>query len=196
VALDSEEQMVSKTREKGVNAFHASWPAFDCEPVDALVFTRSLHHIHDLTAAVSKVRSTLRPAGVLLVEDFAFDEVSSAAIDWLLELLRSSSARVLVKPHPDAFVTELLTAKNAMRAWQQNHDHELHSANTMLRTIRHEFSLKEITQVPYMYRYLVPVLPETRAGVAFIDAAFQQEKALAEQGAFAAIGRRIVAHKD
>jgi hypothetical protein len=51
-----------------------------------------------------------------------------------------------------------------------------------------QFNILKTQSVPYLYRYLIPVLPETRAAVAFVERVFNEE---AQAGKF--MGRRIVA---
>jgi hypothetical protein len=62
----------------------------------------------------------------------------------------------------------------------------------MTRAIEESFTVRETQSVPYLYRHIVPVLDETREAAAFVDAVFQEEARLGQQGEIVLIGRRIV----
>lgn len=193
LGVDSDEEAITQARGRGVPVVQASWTAFASAPVDAVVFTRSLHHIHPLQEAVGKAGELLKPTGTLLVEDFAFDGVDTVTIGWFLKVLGSRTARRLIAPVPDEFVTKLLAAGNPVTEWDQSHDHELHTIAAMTQAIAERFSIKEAQSVPYLYRYLVPVLPETPEAAVFVEKIFREETRLGERGELTLIGRRIVA---
>ncbi|TFH49446.1 MAG: hypothetical protein E4H01_04280 [Lysobacterales bacterium] len=171
---------------------HASWPAFASAPVDAVVFTRSLHHIQPLQEAVDKSREVLRPAGTLLVEDFAFDGADQVTISWFLKILDSSAVRNLIVPIDGEFVTKLLASKDPIAEWHQSHDHDLHTATAMTQAVAGCCSIRDMQSVPYLYRYLVPVLPDTPEATAMVEEIFRDEARLGELGELMLIGRRIV----
>ena len=131
VGIDSDKEAVSQARRLDVRIFNASWPKFDIDKVDAVIFTRSLHHISPLPKAVAKALEVLKPGGTVLIEDFAFDEADPAAIKWFLKVVRSQKGQALITPTPNEFVTTLLNASDALNAWHQDHDHELHTAAEM-----------------------------------------------------------------
>ena len=51
-------------------------------PFDAVVASRSLHHVHDLPAALDKIRALLAPGGVLILNEFAPDRADAATAEW------------------------------------------------------------------------------------------------------------------
>jgi SAM-dependent methyltransferase len=53
---------------------------------DAAVAIRSLHHVGDLGAAIDSLRAALRPAGRLVLYEFAVEHVDDQARDWLAEV--------------------------------------------------------------------------------------------------------------
>jgi SAM-dependent methyltransferase len=190
--LDSEREMITQAQARGVPTVQTSWPAFDSAPVDAIAFTRSLHHIHPLRPALEKARVLLKPTGIFLLEDFAFDETDEVTIRWFLEIVSSQAGQRLINPLPGAFITSLLGSKDPVAFWHGGHDHELHSIATMTQAINDYFVIEESQTVPYLYRYLVPVLPKTSEAAAFVEEVFQEETRLGEQGEIALIGRRLV----
>ncbi|HEX5865976.1 MAG TPA: class I SAM-dependent methyltransferase [Casimicrobiaceae bacterium] len=196
LGVDSDEEAIARAKERGVPALQASWPEFGRDPFDGVAFTRSLHHIGPLQKAIRKARELVRPTGVLLVEDFAFDAADKATIGWFLEILGSQTAKILIAPVRHEFVTDLLESKDPVASWNQHHDHELHTMAAMTQAIAECFVIREPQHVPYLYRYLVPVLPETLEAAAFIDEVAREESRLGERGAIVLIGRRIVSAPD
>lgn len=192
IGLDSNPEVIAQAQTRGVRAVVASWPAFDGPPVDAIALTRSLHHISPLREAVRKARELLRPAGSLLVEDFAFDEMNAATIQWFLNVLRSQSGTALIRAVPGELVTDLLRANDPVVAWRQSRVHELHSMAAMKQAVEEYFTVRETQSVPYLYRYLVPVLTETPDAAAFVETVLQKEARLGQRREIVLIGRRIV----
>jgi SAM-dependent methyltransferase len=194
--LDSDPEAVAKTQERGVPAIVGSWPEFAGKAhFDAIVFTRSLHHINPLRRAVIRARELLNPEGLLLIEDFAFDEADEATVDWFVKILRLKQGKALINPVADQLVTELLSATDAMRTWRHNRGHDLHSITTMNEAISERFGVRETQSVPYLYRYLVPVLANTSKAASFVSEVFQQESHSGERGEIVLLGRRIVASR-
>lgn len=182
--LDSDPKVIAKAQERGAPATVGSWPDFSGNvSFDAIAFTRSLHHINPLREAVSRARKLLKPRGSLLVEDFAFGEVDEITIHWFAKVLRSKHARALINPIAGQFVTELLSSKDVMDVWQRNRGHDLHSITTMNEAIAESFVSYEARSVPYLYRYLIPVLAETAKAASFVDEVLQEETLLGQHRA-------------
>jgi SAM-dependent methyltransferase len=191
--LDSDPAVVARAQERGARAVVASWPDFDGASVDVIAFTRSLHHITPLSKAIGRARELIRPTGLLLVEDFAYGEANETTIAWFLEVLLSQQGLALINAVADQLVTRLLDSKDPMEVWHRNHDHDLHSMMAMRRAVSEHFVIREIQMVPYLYRYLVPVVAETPEAAAFVEEVFQEEARRGKQGDVVLIGRRIVA---
>lgn len=82
VGLDAREEAVREARTRGVDARHAEWPAFEEDGYEAILFTRSLHHIRPLEAALDRAEEVLAPGGRIVVEDFAFAKDATSAASW------------------------------------------------------------------------------------------------------------------
>ena len=131
--------------------------------------------------------------GLLLIEDFAFGETDARTLRWFLEILRSDKARLNVLPVEGQFVTDLLSAKDPTKAWHENHNRALHSITALVSAISKRFVIRETESVPYLYRYLVPVLPQTTTATAFVEQLLNEEAHLGKEGSILLMGRRIVA---
>ena len=57
--------------------------------VDAVVASRSLHHIHDLAGALSKLERLLVPGGRLIIVEHAFDRFDEPTAGWYLDKRRA-----------------------------------------------------------------------------------------------------------
>jgi Methylase involved in ubiquinone/menaquinone biosynthesis len=192
--LDSDSEAIARAQARGVRAVVASWPKFDSNvSFDAIAFTRSLHHINPLRESIARARELLNPNGFLLIEDFALDEVNEATVAWFVKILRSTQGKALINPIPDQLATILLSATDIMQTWRDNRAHDLHPFTAINEAIAARFIVREAQSVPYFYRYLIPVLPETSAAASFVDEVFQQETILANRGEIVFLGRRIMA---
>ena len=96
LGVEADQGAVDQARAHQAPVVLATWPDFFGASVDAVAFTRSLHHIGPLDQAVGKARGLLRPGGKLLVEDFASDEVNDVTLNWFREILGSRFAPALL----------------------------------------------------------------------------------------------------
>ncbi len=196
VAIDSKAEAIQQARQLGVQASLAAWPEFEHRAVDAVAFTRSLHHIDPLNMAVAQAYQLLKPGGYLLVEDLDFDAADQATVDWFINAIQAPKIQRLLLSVEGALVTELLHCEQPAAVWYaHNHHHELHSAAAMRNEINTQFGAVEVSPSAYCYRYLIPVLPQTPAAAAVVSELYQQETVLAEQGRLILVGRRMVATK-
>jgi 2-polyprenyl-3-methyl-5-hydroxy-6-metoxy-1,4-benzoquinol methylase len=51
---------------------------------DAVVASRSLHHVPDVTAALTKIHDLLRAGGLLILNEFAWDQLNEVTARWYL----------------------------------------------------------------------------------------------------------------
>lgn len=193
IAIDSDPDAVAASRQKGVDARVASWPECDVGATDAVAFTRSLHHLSSLDAALAAACARLRPNGSILVEDFAPEDVDEATVGWFVSRLRSPQARALLAPPAGSLAALLLQAENPFTAWTQDRSrHEVHPFTAMRAAMATHSYDSKAAQAPYFYRYLIPALPVTAGAAAFVAEVFEEERRLTETGRIVALGRRLV----
>ena len=96
----------------------------DPGPFDAVVANRSLHHIHDLPAAVEKIARVLSPGGRLLLHEHAWDVVDEPTLRWYHEH----------GGHGD---------------WRADHA-GLHSSEAMLAALAPRFAERSLEWTPYL----------------------------------------------
>jgi SAM-dependent methyltransferase len=135
------------------------------ETFDAVVASRSLHHIPDLPASVAKIARLLRPGGRLILDEHSYDLLDDKTARWYF-LHRVGEA-------------DAPSSLEACRAeWSADHD-GLHGYAAMLRELDRHFSEQFFSWMPYLYSALANVDEE-------------QERAAIESGAIQAMGFRYV----
>jgi SAM-dependent methyltransferase len=95
----------------------------DTEPFDAVVASTSLHHIHDLTAALEKIRVLLRPGGVVILNEFGWDRMDERTARWF--------ASHAAQPDDGG---EALSAAGILETWNREHE-GLHDSVAMRQAI-------------------------------------------------------------
>jgi SAM-dependent methyltransferase len=128
VAIDPEAPRGALFRRTTVEEFD------DRRPFDAVVASRSLHHVQDLSVALVKIAALLRRSGVLILDEFAWDRLDER-----------SAAEVGID-YPE---------------WRAEHA-DLHTADTMLAGVRARFGQRSFSWEPYLYREQRQAVSEAR----------------------------------
>jgi SAM-dependent methyltransferase len=142
----------------------------DPGPFDVVVASRSLHHIGDLGAAVAKIERLLRPGGVVIVNEHAFDRFDSRTARWYLE-------RRAQTDH-DAPVS----LDQCLAEWDADHA-GLHGYEAMRAELDRRFTERFFTWTPQLYGELRGAVDES------------EERRLIDAGAIQATGFRYVGER-
>ena len=193
IALDSNDGAVARARQKSVNAHQARWPDFSSEPADIVLFTRSLHHIDGLDLAVSAARKHLHQDGLLMLEDFAFDDADENTCTWFKEKLLEDPLASAMTPPEKSFVRKVLDAARPTDAWIKDHGHEIHSISAMTKAIKNSFADLTDYPAPYFYRYVIQTLAQDKQAIAIAEKFMREEEEAFRTQKIIPIGRRIVA---
>ena len=159
------------------------------EPYDAVLFTRSLHHMMPIEGALDRAAASLKPGGHLLAEEFAYDRVNLPTARWYYDL-RSvlAAAGLLATPsdEPDE--------GNPLGRWRREHAHEppLPTGHAILAAARERFELQPVEEAPYLYRYFHDDVNPGPVGEAVVRRVFEIESRLIRERDIAAAGIRIV----
>jgi SAM-dependent methyltransferase len=136
---------------------------------DAVVASRSLHHIHDLGGALSKVRRLLVEGGRLIVVEHAFDRLDEPTAAWYVEKRRAK----------DAHAPSSLEA--CLVEWKEDHA-GLHGYAVMRRELDLRFTERWFAWTPALYLELG-------------DALEQEERRLIEAGSIQPTGFQYVGER-
>ena len=110
----------------------------DPGPFDAVVASRSLHHIHDLPGGLSKLHRLLAPRGPLIVVEHAFDRLDEPTARWYLERRRAKG------PHAPTSLQACLAE------WEADHA-DLHGYAAMRRELDLRFTERWFAWTPSLY---------------------------------------------
>jgi SAM-dependent methyltransferase len=138
----------------------------DSGPFDAVVASRSLHHIHDLPGGLSKLHRLLVPGGRLIVVEHAFDRLDEPTARWYLERRRAKG------PHAPSSLQACLAE------WEADHA-GLHGYAAIRRELDLRFTERWFAWTPSLYLELGKALE-------------QEERRLIEAGSIEATGFEYV----
>jgi SAM-dependent methyltransferase len=127
---------------------------------DAVVASRSLHHVENLAAALERIAALLAPRGVLVVNDFAKERLDGPTAEWYLDRRRALAAAG-GKAAPGSL-------DECLRKWEDDHA-DLHDYGAMRAALDARFDERFFAWVPYLHHELAQVAP-TAAERDLIDA--------------------------
>jgi SAM-dependent methyltransferase len=192
VAIDTDREVIATARRGGVDARFAQWPYFRDGLFDAILFTRSLHHIHPLDAAVQGAGECLRGGGRVVVEDFAYESADKKTLRWFASASRILAAAGLLVER-DEFLDQVLRKPESLPAWRKAHDYDLHTAAAIGAELGAAFDNLATENAAYYFRYLAKAMGGAERCDAVAQALANQETALIADAAIIAFGRRYIA---
>jgi SAM-dependent methyltransferase len=113
----------------------------DPGPFDAVVASRSLHHMADPGTVLDKLRIILGAESVLVLEEFSPDRLDASTADWYEAQRRILAAAGREPSGP------------SVEEWTDHHA-DVHSYETMRRELDRHFAERYFVWRPYLYRYL------------------------------------------
>jgi SAM-dependent methyltransferase len=142
----------------------------DPGPFDAVVASRSLHHVPHLPGAFDKIAGLLRPRGVLVLNEHAWDRMDEATARWFLERWSATD------PQAPGSLEEFL------EHWRADHA-GLHGYGAMRRELDRRFEERFFAWTPY------------RHGELGDSVTLAEIRALVESGEIRATGFRYVGER-
>jgi len=194
IAIDTDPDLIVAAQGLGVDARIAAWPNFEDGRFDAVLFTRSLHHVHPLDKAVQRAANSLVIGGRLIVEDFACETADEKTLQWFADVIdRLDGADLLVKG--DDFLSAIRSRTEMVKRWRENHESGLHTAANVFVEIRRVFGETQCEEAPYYFRYLSRAIVSTADRDKILQDLADQEAVLISRGMILALGRRFVAER-
>ena len=192
VAIDIDCDSIAAAQRLGVDARVATWPDFNGGQFDAVLFTRSLHHIHPLDESVGHAAKSLAEGGCIIVEDFAYDSVDEKTLRWFRSTIRVLEATGLLIVG-DEFLEKILSKTETLNAWRQDHEHDLHTATEIGAQLEKIFSRVIRENALYYFRYIAGAIAPSDKRDVILQAFTEQEETMAADGSIVPLGRRFVA---
>ena len=192
VAIDSDGDSIAAARRLGVNAHVATWPDFESGQFDAVLFTRSLHHIHPLPESIKRAAESLVKGGLIIVEDFAYESTDDKTLRWFASAIRFLEATGLLAAG-DESLNNVLSKAETLKDWRENHENELHTAAEIDAQLEKLFGRVIRENAAYYFRYTANAITATEKRDAIVQAFADQEETLAADSSIVALGRRFVA---
>jgi SAM-dependent methyltransferase len=194
VAIDSDPDCVAAARQLGVDARDVTWPDFDEGQFDAVLFTRSLHHIHPLDKAVQRAADSLIVSGRLIVEDFAYEMADEKTLRWFGDAIGQLDDADLLLQDND-FLNAVRSKTETLKAWRENHESDLHRARDIFAEIKRTFGALKCEDVGYYFRYLARGIVPTADRDKILRDFAAEEMRLISNGTILPLGRRFVAER-
>lgn len=136
------------------------------EPVDAIVASRSLHHVADLGVVLANVATALRPGGTLIVVEWAWERFDEASARWCFARLAESDGE-----HPDWLERRYEGWRESgepweryFQAWAENHG--IHRGERVVEALDARFARAACDHGPYFFAELGLAEEDERAAIA------------------------------
>jgi SAM-dependent methyltransferase len=114
-------------------------------PFDAVVASRSLHHVPDLAVAIGKIASLLTRGGLIVLDDYAKERFDLRTAAWYFRHRETIAAC----GGPDAHDS----LDECVHEWEADDAH-IHGYREMRRELDERFLEQAFVWVPYLYRDL------------------------------------------
>ena len=179
VGLDPDPEVVQVAVEAGVRAVEASFLDYGSEELfDVVLFSRSLHHVPDLAAAVDRACALLQPGGLVVADEFALEQTNSATAAWFYGMLDLLESTGLNEEHGHALQASV--DEEPLTRWQ--HDHAevppLHTGAAMLEELSRRLAIEHTERTAYLFGYLCRRLERSDRGYEVAKAVLQLERVL------------------
>ena len=192
IAIDTDRDSVAAALRLNVNARVATWPNFDQGQFDAVLFTRSLHHIHPIDESLRHAADSLANGGRIIVEDFAYESADEKTLRWFrsaIRLLEATGSLVM----SEEFLGKVLSKTETLNTWRENHERELHKAVEIDAQLEKILGRVIKENAAYYFRYIAGAIAPSEKRDAILRAFADQEETMAADGSIVPLGRRFVA---
>jgi SAM-dependent methyltransferase len=187
VAIDAHPERVAEASARGVDARQAVFPDFRDDAFDAVLFTHSLHHLHDLAGAVARARELLRPSGPLVIEDFTWDELDARSAAWAYAYFAARREELRAPERMWRHDGDVLAT------WRKHFiEHDLHGAGALRAALAKHFTTESSAAVPYFFRFACHSLGDAANGAELAEGVLRDERTAIARGELAPLGWQLV----
>jgi SAM-dependent methyltransferase len=160
---------------------------------DAVLFTRSLHHISPLEDALDRALEALVPGGTLVAEEFSVEAPDVATAGWYYETQDLLVAAGLL----DASRVAGAPGDEPRERWRIDHEEDppLNSGAHMIAEISARFDALDVMSGPYLFRTFAHRLDREPRGEAIVRHLLDVERRGIARGDLRPVGLRMQAFK-
>ncbi|MDX6536168.1 MAG: hypothetical protein QOD37_509 [Gaiellales bacterium] len=172
---------VDREAPEGAGFVRADFEAYEpSRPVDAIVASRSLHHVADLDAVLDRAAAALRPGGTILVLEWSWEHFDEATARWCFSRLDGSTGeqRGWLERRRAGWLASGLTWGAYFQEWAEGHG--LRRSEHVVQGLDARFERASCEHGPYFFADLG-------------EGAEREEQAAIDAGAIRAGGVRYVA---
>jgi SAM-dependent methyltransferase len=164
---------------------------------DAILFTRSLHHIAPLERALDRALEVLAPGGLFVAEEFSLEAPDRPTLRGYYDAMDLLSSAGLIDQREHAHEHAHANAEDVLERWRVDHDEDppLNTGAHMMAEVAARFDAIEVMTCPYLYRTLAERLDDAERGEAIARHLFAIENQRIDRGEIRPVGLRICAHK-
>jgi SAM-dependent methyltransferase len=153
-AIDIDSSAVATAEAAGIPAICADLASYHDEPFDAIVMRTSLHHMYALAAALDRAAALMRPGGMLVLDEFAWDWADKAAASWFYDIAAILNAAGLIGTWAGT--------GDPLTRWRVQHTEpggdSCHRGEEMIEAVSARFGEVSVHRVPYLSYYLASEL--------------------------------------
>jgi SAM-dependent methyltransferase len=192
--IDPSAEAAADCRAHGVYAIEGDFLSFPApDPFDALLFTRSLHHIENPAQAAGHAHKLLKPGGRVVAEEFAVERMDNDTARWFYELCSLLEAAGMMKPDPN----QDPLASSPLDRWFRDHEHDapVHAGEDMLVALGTRFELERVESAPYLFRYFCERIESSDRGARVAKWVFELESLRIVEPTLRPVGLRVVGRK-
>jgi SAM-dependent methyltransferase len=194
IAIEADADAAAAAQRLGITVYQTTWPNAEVTGFDAILFTRSLHHIHPLPEAIDRAWEALNAGGKILIEDFRYKEVGQRTIEWFAAVVKILMA-VGALDESVTWLGQIAASQRRVDVWMANHEHDLSSIREIEEAVIKRFGRVEKENAAYFFRYIREAVRENDRRERICEAVLQMEELLVAFGAIEALGQRIVAQR-
>lgn len=189
--IEKSSQKVAIARGNGIELTHTDIKSLHYDqPFDVILMIRVLHH-NDYQSLLNQADSLLKNNGLLIIEEFGRERVSSLSLSWLFGLLSILQSAGLAE-----FEGSYPGLQSPQEIWDEHfHNPKLPPAKDVMDAVTNNFKIIENTSTPYLYRYVANRLKEGSRNNRIIQKIRDIEQEYIDQNQFEGVGVRIVAKR-
>jgi SAM-dependent methyltransferase len=186
--VDPDENACAAARQRGVEVVVGTLEDVDLGGLDAVLFTRSLHHLPDLAGTLQTAAGRLAPGGRLVLEEFARERADQAAAAFVYDAVDLLHAAGLADPadDPDG------RPADPLERWQRQRgdaaERPLHTGAELLAALEPHGRRLGHQDCETLWRLVLSRVTDERNATAIATRVYEAERRQIDAGTLPAVG--------